>query len=361
MIDIEFFKKSWSFKQKIISGHYHVEDIVLIAKEYDSMASKEPFVFNIETTNNCNMRCIMCPRTNLMKRSISDMPEELYKKILSQIKPHSKADIEDFWSFINDAYDIDASTKNEDSFYFHIIADSLTLHGYGEPLLDKKIISRVEQARDRNIKTYFSCVPANLNVEFAQKLMSAGLNTLKVSIDGLSDEKQKRIRGQRNNFEAAYKVINEILKMRDTQKYQTLVVPTMIALSDSDESLKEQEAFLKLWDNRPGIFAYIKSQDNRWLYSEDTPENISHHNRQFCEFPWLSMTINVDGSVVPCTQDYNTEICLGNAKDETLEAIWNGQKYAELRKWHVSGDFPPGHKCLNRCDQRKIFQFLKNG
>ena len=39
-----------------------------------------------------------------------------------------------------------------------------------------------------------------------------------------------------------------------------------------------------------------------------------------------------DGNVVPCTQISNNELVLGNVNENTLEEIWNGKKYKELRK-----------------------------
>ena len=66
-----------------------------------------------------------------------------------------------------------------------------------------------------------------------------------------------------------------------------------------------------------------------------------------------------DGNVVPCTQISNNEIVLGNVNENTLEEIWNGPKYEELRKMHVTGNFPKDHKCNKSCDMKKLYQYLK--
>jgi radical SAM protein with 4Fe4S-binding SPASM domain len=66
-----------------------------------------------------------------------------------------------------------------------------------------------------------------------------------------------------------------------------------------------------------------------------------------------------DGSVVPCTQDYDTEVVLGDAKEKTLEDIWDDEAFEDLRRMHITGEFPPGHKCQERCDVKKLYQFLK--
>jgi radical SAM protein with 4Fe4S-binding SPASM domain len=63
--------------------------------------------------------------------------------------------------------------------------------------------------------------------------------------------------------------------------------------------------------------------------------------------------------VVTCTQDYNVEMVLGNVREQSLEEIWNGKPYADLRRWHVEGTFPEDHKCSGRCDQKKVCGYLK--
>ena len=68
MFDINFFQKVTPFKQKIIEGDFLRSDAEEIEKELETFRTKKPQVFNIETTNYCNMKCIMCPRTDLMTR-----------------------------------------------------------------------------------------------------------------------------------------------------------------------------------------------------------------------------------------------------------------------------------------------------
>ena len=47
-----------------------------------------------------------------------------------------------------------------------------------------------------------------------------------------------------------------------------------------------------------------------------------------------------------------------NINENSLEEIWNGEKYDEFRKMHVTGNFPKGHKCKEKCDMKKLYQYL---
>ena len=68
MYDINFFKNTKDIKQSIVNKKYTQNDVNDIYTRLEAIRSKKANVFNIETTNNCNMRCIMCPRTTAMTR-----------------------------------------------------------------------------------------------------------------------------------------------------------------------------------------------------------------------------------------------------------------------------------------------------
>lgn len=358
MYDINFFMNSIDIKDKIVAGDYTKADAPALVAQLESLRTTDPQVFNVETTNYCNMTCVMCPRTSLMTRKNIWIDDAIFTTVIDQIKTLHSEDFEIFWRFVSDRYNVNFKRPDENAFYFYVVSRCLILHGYGEPLLDKKIVDRVRACSDRAIPTYFSCVPANLTVERAEAVMEAGLSVLKFSMDGLSDELQKRIRGKRNNFTRSYETILAILDLKAAKGYQTLLVPTMIALSEDSLAREMHQAFLELWKGHD-VFAYVKSQDNRWYFEEgESLENRSHYAQQYCEYPWTSLTVMADGSVVPCTQDYDVEMALGNVREQSLAAIWNGEPYRRLREWHVTGTFPAGHKCAERCDQKKICGYI---
>lgn len=359
MFDIQFFQKSLGLKQKLLKRQFSPSDAKVIFEQLESFRSPDPSVFNIETTNNCNMTCVMCPRTKLMTRGISNLGEMEFQNLIDQITPHNAEDLESFERFIEADYAENLETPSENSFFFRLVSKCLLLHGYGEPLLDKLIVHRVTLATERGIPTYFSCVPANLTAKKGIELMEAGLTVLKVSIDALDDQNQKRIRGSRNNFTNGYETVLDILEAKKAKGLKTIIAPTMIQLSNTEEAKEQARQFIDLWAGKD-VFAYVKSQDNRWYYEENSElENRSHHAKQYCEFPWISMSVSAEGLVVPCTQDYNTEIQLGDTKKSSLKDIWNGEEYKKLRMYHITGQFPAGHKCSTRCDQRKIADLLR--
>ena len=171
-------------------------------------------------------------------------------------------------------------------------------------------------------------------------------------------KKIQKIRGKRANFSEAVDKILELLEYKKKNNLKTILVPCMIDLAMEKTDVKMHKDFLKFWKDKD-VFAYIKSQDNRWLYENDKKlKSKSHYSDQYCEYPWLSLTVMADGNVVPCTQISNNELVLGNVNNNTLEEIWNSKEYEEFRKMHVTGNFPKGHKCKDKCDMKKLYQYL---
>jgi radical SAM protein with 4Fe4S-binding SPASM domain len=358
MFDINFFQKSHKIKNKIANRSLSNENIDDIEKELELLRKKKPTIFNIETTNYCNMTCVMCPRTIFMKRKNVWIEDGVFEKVLSSIKPYEKKELEEFWSWLENNTSFDHKEISENGFYFSIVSRCLILHGYGEPFLDKFLIKRIQLCKEKNIPTYFSCTPATMTIEKATEAMQAGLNVLKFSLDAMDDESIKSIRGKKANYDESIEKILSLIEIKNKNNFQTIFVPCMISFKKDEKSIELQKKFLNFWKDKD-VYAYIKSQDNRWLFEQDKNlNNNSHYAKQYCEYPWTSLTVMADGNVVPCTQISNNEIVLGNIKDNTLEEIWNGKNYQEFRKMHISGKFPDNHKCKKSCDQIKIYEYL---
>lgn len=358
MFDIDYFRKIYALKEKIKSHWYGLSDASGLFEQFESRRSRMPYIFNIETTNVCNMKCMICPRTTEMKRTIQHMDIELYRDIVAQIRPHSRESLTAWYSFVNNMLNVNWDDHSENAFYFYVCAQAITLHGYGEPPLDPHIVERVRVLSDNNIKSYFSCNPYNINDALAGRLYDAGLTYLKLCLDGLSDEHLISVRGNaKATLELSMRNIENVLSQKERNNADTEIIITMLNIKQSQSD--DVRRFMQMWNGR-GVYSYVKSLDNRWyVNSEDAAKNTSHYSDQYCEFPFTSMTIMCDGSVVPCTQDYNCEMVLGNARNKPLETIWNGTRYRKLRYSHMSGSNMRLRKCGSRCDIKILSDYLR--
>jgi radical SAM protein with 4Fe4S-binding SPASM domain len=352
MIDINFYRKFDGIRVRLEKGEKF--DREGLFNELEQLRNKKPIVYNIETTNACNMRCQMCPRTTMMTRKIETISKDLFLNIVNQLEPHKKSDWREWENFVKERYGIFPNDMSENHFFLYIIPKVIQLHGYGDPLLDKNIAEEVKMLKQRGFYSYFSCNPANINIEETVEILADGLDYIKYSIESVDDLKHRQIRGLASNFTESYKKILQLLDLKAKKKFETTIVITMIDLHREDQL----EEFRKLKEAFKGldVYIYFKSEDQQW-YRKDYHGTNSIHWSEVCKHPWMSMTIKSNGEVAMCMEDYNNEIILGDAKKEPLYDVWNGEKYRKFRRDHL--DLTPGTKCTERCDMALIGNFLK--
>ena len=110
----------------------------------------------IESTNMCNLSCVMCPtgRKEVL-RPKGFMEFDVFKQIVDEMAPHVKA---------------------------------TTLHIWGEPLMHKRIFDMVAYCRAHNLRSEISTNATLLDEKKAQKLLDAGLDAIYLCLDGMRPE-----------------------------------------------------------------------------------------------------------------------------------------------------------------------------
>lgn len=342
MIDVAFYMKVADYKRKIMAGMLpRAEE----AYDYlESIRSKYPVVFNIESTNSCNMACSFCPRTTKMTRPVKTMDPKIFSLIASQLKPHTEGLWADWLDFAQKEYKIPLDEQSENAFFLYVLPRVVVLHGYGDPLLDPHIPAHILFLSLLDIPTYFSCNHANIRINRLEDTFKNGLGYIKFSVDSVTSP----ARGK-DQWDRDYRNIMDVLNMKARGGYSTQIVVTMIDLG-RDEFAQLQHAFVGT-----DVYLYQKSLDQAWMIGGEKPKSI--HWSEPCQFPWSSMTVNSSGLVVPCGEDYDADMVMGDVTKQTLEEIWNGPKYAKLRRWHINTK--PTIRCNDgSCDMKTIGLFL---
>lgn len=351
MIDIDFYMKANEMRHQLEKGERLDKEYVF--SKFDEYRNNKPVIYNIETTNACNMRCKMCPRTTMMTRAIETIDEDTFKKIVDQIEPFQEVQWQKWERFVEAEYGIKKTDMSENHFFLYIIPRVIQLHGYGDPLLDKNMPEYLRILSEKNIPTYFSCNPSNINIRKMSRMFENGLNYIKYSIETVDDDLHKKIRGNASNFTKSYNKIVDLLKIKEENKYKTTIIITMLNLNRTNQ-MKEYEMLKNAFEGLD-VYIYLKSEDQQW-YRKDYHGTNSVHWSEFCKHPWMSMTIKSNGEAVMCMEDFNNEIVLGDAKKDSLYDIWNGDKYKKFRNDHFS--LKANIKCVGQCDMKLIGNYF---
>jgi len=351
MYDINFYMKINDIKKKFESGE-KLDPKLVLAKLEDAR-SNNPVIYNIETTNACNMRCKMCPRTTMMTRGVETIDPALFQKVVDQIEPHSFELWKKWEDFLEEEYGCKEDEMSENHFFLKIIPKVIQLHGYGDPLLDENMPKYVKLLSGKGIPSYFSCNPANIDVDKTIEMFRNGLDYIKYSIESVDDYSHKNIRGDASNFTESYNKIVRLLNTKMHYGYKTTVIITMLDLNRKTQNL-EFDMLRKKFEGLD-VYIYLKSEDQLW-YRKDFHRTKSIHWSEFCKHPWMSMTVKSNGEIAMCMEDYNNEIILGDVRETSLKEIWNGDKYAKFRMDHIFGT--KGIKCAEQCDMKTVKYYL---
>ena len=373
MYDIDFYMKSYPWIARLQRGEKLPKDKMIDL--FEGFRSKDPVIYNIETTNNCNMRCKMCPRTTKMTRKITNLDQAFYDDILSQIKPHDKKLWEKWEKFCTETYGIAPDSEpSENHFFLYIIPRVIQLHGYGDPLLDKNLSHAIRSLTSKGLESYFSCNPANINIDKTVEQMKAGLTYLKYSFESTDDIKFKDIRGNAANFTEAFEKTKEVIRIKDEAGYKTKIIITMIDVGHDEAQQQEFANLIEAFKDLD-VYIYLKSEDQQWYRKDETlldyldkrGRDVPQQDKDFygtnaihwleiCKHPWMSMTVKSDGEIHMCMEDYNNEVFLGDATKNSLSDIWNGELYKKFREDHFS--LNPCIKCNKECDMPKAGSFV---
>jgi len=291
----------------------------------------------------------MCPRTTMMNRKIETIKRDEFISVIDQLRPWNKSEWNEWISFVVKNYGIYDEEMSENHFFLYIIPKVIQLHGYGDPLLDVNMPEFVKLLSERNFYSYFSCNPANIDIEKTVLLFENGLDYIKYSIESVDDQKHKEIRGEASNFSTSYKNIIKLLDIKKKNDFKTTIIITMLDLNNS----WQEEEYNKLKDAFKGldVYLYMKSEDQQW-YRKDFHGTKSVHWGEICKHPWMSMTVKSNAEIAMCMEDFNNEIILGNIRKDSLYDIWNGKKYNQFREDHFNNQ--PGIKCYDECDMKIV-------
>jgi radical SAM protein with 4Fe4S-binding SPASM domain len=280
-----------------------------------------PDVFAIESTNFCNLKCVMCPRgePDLMERPLGHMSDEVFKKLVEG------------WEFFT---------------------EPCWLHLFGEPLMHPRLFDQIEFAKAAGMPNVGISSNATLLTKLnAAKILDSGLDTIILSIDGATKTTYESIRkSPAFTFEEVRENVRTFLEMR--KRFRKAKPHTIVQIIRMHETEGEVDAFKAEWEaagadevrikrytiwgnqeNHYDSFADLAPTDQRHLFQEAVP--IARVNP--CHYLWSAVVVAWDGRVVPCCFDYDTTVPLGDLRQQTLAEIWNGPAYVALREAELAG------------------------
>jgi len=273
-----------------------------------------PFI-QIENTNLCNAKCIMCPHI-FMKRKKKTMNQKDFEKIVNNI-------LEDYPSI-----------------------KRITITGFGEPLLDKEIVNKIRFINKNYTKIEIDIYTnaSMLDEKLSKELLKTKLHKINFSING-TERTYKKMMGL--DYNKTVKNITYFLKRKKelNKKWPLVNISLMIV----KENEKEIEEFQKYWlDKVDSVMIYLPSD---WAGKQKINYSINNpfkKKRWACAVLWRCITVDVNGNLIMCCRDYESKIKFGNLLKQKAKEIFEGEKINKIRKKQLKEDF--SMPICNRCD-----------
>ena len=332
-----------------------------------------PLKIQLEITNRCNLKCIMCarifnPRYSSTAGFIGDMDLDLVKKIRPVLRGVS----------------------------------AVYTFGNGEPLLNSNFLNILRIISPFRPRISFNTNGTLLNEKKCREIVDLGIDCVVFSIDSPIKESFEKIR-KGSDFDVVIRNIELLHKTKSNKKSK---VPHIgFAIVAMKQNLREVPQLIKLakklgvesiyiepliWQNGPRYERFYK--DNEILTSigffevrkicgeitgvakeEDIKVTSPYFDKllggkgnqisikgkednpgPICTRPWTTIFISWNGEVRTCC---GSHFVFGNLRTQPIEEIWNGPKFQSYRKQFINGEIPPScENCLRNGRQENILQ-----
>jgi spore coat polysaccharide biosynthesis protein SpsF len=263
-----------------------------------------PLVLNIEPTNDCNLRCYVCPRRD-SGREVGYITMDLFKKIVDEAAQYKKLRM-------------------------------LNLHKDGESLLHPQLGEMIRYARKKDISQviHLNTNGTLLTARKAAEIIDSGLDDLTISLDALTEKTYKKIKGS-GGFYALEKKIVQLFELRDKMGSKTPFI--RVKIMEFGDTVDEIKGFVRKWTpvadqvQVTGVHSWSGAIESLGVTDEHPPE------RYPCSLMWFMLAVNWNGPVSICSVDWNLTTVVGDIRENTLHEIWNGDRMKAARLSHLEG------------------------
>ncbi|OGL47750.1 MAG: hypothetical protein A2161_05100 [Candidatus Schekmanbacteria bacterium RBG_13_48_7] len=297
-----------------------------------------PYLINIDPTNFCNLNCPFCLTGNeRVDREKGLLNIDQFAQIMEQFGQ-----------------------------YLYCI----NLYLFGEPLLNKHIVEMIKQAKKQKIHVHISTNFNVLTETMAENLITSGLDTLILSIDGATRESYQkyRIGGDFDKVLANIRLFNK-KKTELVSETPRLCWQFLVFKHNMHEVQQAQQMAADLNMDFTAVPPYIPPEAlDEWAPSYpdecEKPSVSAKPKKHFfrknvCTWPWKGIAITNDGGVLPCCIIQNKEEDLGNIFTDTYKNIRNNSNYKKLRRTlrnfvlRVPALIPDQHNMCLRCSLKQ--------
>jgi len=267
-----------------------------------------PFVVFVDPSSACNFKCIFCPTGH---RELIEATGR-YQGVM-------KVDV--FRKVLDDLMEFPEPIK------------VLRLYKDGEPFLNKNLALMVSMAKKSGRVGFIDTTTngALMTPDRVGPVLEAGIDRINVSVEGLDITTYKHVAGVGYDPQC----LVENLKWISENKGDCEIMVKIVGLPAA-----QHQQFYDMFGDFCDRIA-IENIVPCWpefeqsspilggLYGQE-PSRV-----EVCPYIFYAISVNADGQVSACFQDWKRELVLGDVRTQTLQSIWDGEALRNLRLLHL--------------------------
>ncbi len=312
---------------------------------------QNPIHIQFEPTTYCNLNCVSCNRTKYIKEPKHLLPDR-FTYLIEQIRPAK-----------------------------------ISLSGTGDSFTSPHLFTIIRLAKGHGCSINTTTNGTLLKQEHCEEVINSGLDLIKISIDAATPETYRKNRG----VDKFLQILDGIRALTEAKKrlgsstpfirfnyvvyrenYHEISAVIELAAQLGVKAIYFQPLQLTGIEERQAALvgdltidklsqeiakAITVSQHHRVKtnlqdFSRKLPlywgryqmRSHAQNTRRKCLLPWFSAYITLEGYMRPCCACLDEETNMGNLFENSLDEIWNGKKYQQLRK-----AFREGKRPLKQC------------
>lgn len=267
---------------------------------YQVLPLDTPFGITISPCNICDFRCIYCGQGD-EQRTASMLTLEQFRVLADQLAAFPQA------------------------------IKQVSFVANGETILNPELPDMIALLKQRGLANQVKVITnANrLTHTYADRLIDAGLDTLKVSLQGITSEKYQEICKTAVDFD---RLKEQLFYFYEHRKQCCLHIKVIdIALDDGEE-----EQFYQMFDGHADSL-FVEQCIGEYALHPSEPTNKFHFNishMETCSLPFYTLFIDDFGDVFPCCliNRYETSAQpMGNIFDKPIKDLWD-EEFVALQK-----------------------------
>jgi len=266
-----------------------------------------PSLIDIELTNKCNFKCLMCPTgTKMSKRKQGTMSREIFDKIATEIKQYKTP---------------------------------VRFSRWGEPLLHPDLIFFIQEFKKEGILCHINTNGSLLTSDIITSFLQIPLDSIKISFQGVTRETYTEMRNI-DLFEFLLNIIKEIFEKRGSNLLPFISASTTITYENRDQVLQFKKQISPYVDDITigrTVLEYmdvekikLSSDEKKTLEKLKQQESVVKKHPECIEV-FDKLSINWDGTVSACCGDFDNVMMIGDIKKDSLKSIWQSKKMHAYR------------------------------